>query len=111
MERGESAHRQTDDVRLVDLEHIEHRANIVARAILRILFLIIRDVRRRIAARVEGDATVVLREVTDLLFPRTKVTGKFVDKDDRNAFAGFFVIKLHSVVGRQMWHEIPVQKA
>ena len=111
MKRGEAAHRQADDMSLVDLQRIEHRADVVARAILRIFFLIFRDIGGRIAARVEGDAAVVLREVTDLLLPGAKVAGKFMDEDDRNAFAGLLVIELHSVVCRQMWHEFPVQKA
>ena len=111
MKRGETAHRQADDMRLVDLQRIEHRADVVARAILRIFFLIFRDIGWWIAARVEGDAAVILREVADLLLPRAQVAGKFVHEDNRDPFAGLFVIELHSVVCRQMWHKFPVQKA
>src|SRR4029079_18537032 len=111
MKRAEAARRQADNMSLVDLQSIEHRANVIARALLRIFFLVFRDVGGRIAARVEGDAAIVLREMTDLLLPRAAIAGKFVHKDNRNPFAGFFVIELHSVVGRQMWHEFTVQKA
>ena len=34
MQGRETAHRQADDVRLVDLERVEHRTDVVARAIL-----------------------------------------------------------------------------
>ena len=108
MKRRKAAHRKADDVGLVDLEGIEHRADVVARAILRIVLAVFRHVGGRIAARIEGDAAIVFREMTNLLLVRAKVAGKFVNKNDRNAFAGFFVIELDSVVGRQMWHEFPV---
>src|SRR5947207_5764706 len=96
---------------LIDLQRIEHRPDVVARALLRIFLLILRHIRRWIAAGVEGDAAVVFREVADLLLPRAKVAGKFMDKEDRHAFAGLFVEKLHSIVSCEMRHEIPVQKA
>src|SRR5262249_6516855 len=111
MQRREAAHREADDMRLVDLERIEHCADVVACALLRIFFLVFWDIWRRIAARVEGDAAVMLPEMADLLLPGAAIAGKFMDEDDRNAFAGFLVIELHSIVGRQMWHGIPVQKA
>jgi hypothetical protein len=46
--------------------------------------------------------------VANLLLPRANVAGKFMNKYDRHAFAGVLVIELHSIVGRQMWHEITV---
>ena len=36
MQRGKAAHRQADDMRLVDLERVEHGADVVARPLLRI---------------------------------------------------------------------------
>jgi hypothetical protein len=49
--------------------------------------------------------------MTNLLFVRTDVAGKFVNKNDGDAFAGFLVIELDPVVCRQMGHDFLVQKA
>src|ERR1700680_4206767 len=91
---------------LIDFQGIQHRADIVARAVLRIFFRIFRYVRWGITARVEGNASVVFREMPDLLLVRTIIAGEFVDEDNWNSFAGFFMVKLDSVVGRQVWHVV-----
>src|SRR4051794_32174519 len=104
MQGGKAAHRKTDDVRLVDLERIEHRADIVARPILRIFFAVLRHVGGRIAARVDGDAAIVARKVTHLLLPGTIVSRKLMDEDDRDPSSGLLVVKLHAIVGCQMRH-------
>jgi len=49
--------------------------------------------------------------MTNLLLVRTVVTGKFVNKYDGDAFAGFLVVELDPIVRREMWHEFLVQKA
>ena len=66
MHRGESAHRQADDMGRVDLEPIEHRANVVAGTRLRIPLDVLRYVGGRKAARVVGDAAIALAEVAKL---------------------------------------------
>ena len=49
--------------------------------------------------------------MTNLLLVRAVVAGKFVNKNDWNAFTGFLVIELDSVVSCQMWHEFLAQNA
>ena len=104
MQRGEAAHRQADDVRLVDLERVEHRADVVACALLRIALAVLGHVGWRIAARVIGDAAIALAEIPHLQFVRAPVAGEFVDEDDRDAAADFLVKQLNPVVGCQVRH-------
>ena len=108
MKGGKSAHRQADDMRLVDLERIEHRTDVIPRALLRVALALLRHIGGWIAARIEGHATVILRKMTNLLFIRAVVAGKFMNKNDWDAFSGFFVIELDSIVCPEMWHEFPV---
>src|SRR6185312_3237438 len=90
--------------RLVDLERVEHRADVVACALLRIALAVLGHVGWRIAARVIGDAAVALAEIPHLQFVRAPVAGEFVDEDDRDAAADFLVKQLNPVVGCQMRH-------
>ena len=85
MQRGEAAHRQADDVRLVDLQRVEHGANIIARAVLRVALDIVGHVRGRIAAGIESYAAVSAAEISDLSFIGAVVAGEFVHEDDRKA--------------------------
>ncbi len=63
MERGEPAHRIAHDMRPLDAERVEHREDVVPRALLGIALDIRRHVRGRIAACVVSDATVTAREM------------------------------------------------
>jgi hypothetical protein len=49
--------------------------------------------------------------MADLLLPGSVIAGKFMNKNDRDALTGFFVIELDPVVCRQMGHDFLVQKA
>jgi hypothetical protein len=104
MHGGEAAHRQADDVRLVDLQRIHHGADVVARAVLRVLVDRVGHLGRRIAARIVGDAAIEPAEMAHLRFPRADIAGKLVHEHDRDAGADLLVIELHSVVGGQMRH-------
>ena len=64
-----------------------------------------------IAAGIENHAAVIFCKVADLLFPGSVITGKFMNKNDRDALTRFFVIHLDPVVCRQMRHDFLVQKA
>src|SRR5215475_4576785 len=111
MKRGKSAHRKPDNVRFVDLESIQHGPDVVSGALLRIALAILGDIGRRISARVERHAAIIFREMANLLLVGAIVAGKFMDKNDRDAFDGFFIVELDPVIGRQMWHAFLIQKA
>src|SRR5215469_2324546 len=91
-------------MRLVDLERIKHRADIVAGALLRIQLTVCGDVRWRVAARVKRYASVALAEVTQLHFIGAYVAGELMDEHNRNSSSHFFVIEPDFVVGGQMRH-------
>ena len=69
MQGGKPAHGQPDDVRLVDLQAVEDRADVVAGARLRVARHAVRHVGGRPAARIEGDAAVAPREDSGLAAP------------------------------------------
>ena len=104
MQRRQCAHRTPDHMRLVDLQRIQHRADVVAGARLRIHGHVLRHVGGRPAARIEGDASVAPREIAHLRLPAAVVAGKLVHEHDRHAAAGFLVVELHAVVGGEMGH-------
>src|SRR5262249_461275 len=106
-----STHRETDNMSLVNIERIKHSANVVTRALLRIALAVAGHIRGWIAARIKGHTAVIFRKVANLLFVRAVVAGKFVNKNNRDAFASFFVIELDSIVRRQMWHGVLVKNA
>ena len=49
--------------------------------------------------------------MANLLLVGAVVAGKFMDKNNWDAFAGFLIVELGPVIGRQMWHAILIQKA
>ena len=104
MERGKAAHRDADDMRLGNAEPVEHGADVVAGAILRIALRVLRHIRGRITAGVVGDAAVTAREIADLRLEAATVVGKLVDKDNRGARPGFLVIEPDAVIGGDVWH-------
>ncbi len=108
MQGRKPAHRDADDMRLVDLERVEHGADVVPGAVLRIARRVLRHVRGRIAARVVGDAAIAPPEIAHLAFVAAIVVGEFVDEDDRRPRPGLLVIEAHAVIGRQVWHRFPL---
>src|SRR5207302_32583 len=104
MQRGEGAHRQPDNVRALDAERIEHTADIVAGARLRVALELLRNVGGRIAARVIRDAAIAAREMAQLRLPAASVARELVHEQQRDARAGFFVIQLDAVVRGQFRH-------
>src|SRR5580700_2991056 len=94
-------------MRLVEFERIEHRADVIARAVLRKALAVLGYIRRGIAACIKGDTAVALTEMAQLQFIGSIVAGKFVNEDDRNPAADLFVIELDAVVGCQMRHGRP----
>jgi hypothetical protein len=104
VERREAAHRQPDDVRLVDLQVIENGQDVVGCADLAVARGLLRHIRRRVAARAPGDAAMALAEMAHLHLPRAVVGGELVDEDDGRARAGLLVVELHAVVGGGKWH-------
>ena len=105
MQRGKAAHRQADEVRGLDRQGVEHGADVVAGAVLRIALHVVGHVGGRIAARVVGNAAVTPAEMPHLQFPRTMVAGEFMHEDDRDARADLFIEKLRAIVRCQMRHE------
>jgi hypothetical protein len=104
MQSGEAAHRQTDDVRLVELQMIEDGQDVVGSTGLAVARRFLRHVGRRIAARAPGDAAVALAEMAHLRFPRAVVGGVFMHEHDRCARARLLVVELHAIVGGGIWH-------
>ena len=104
MQRREPAHRNADDMGLIDRERVEHGADIVARPVLRIAVGVIRHIGGRIAAGIVRDAAVTPAEIPHLPLVAAIVVGEFVDEHDRGAGAGLLVIEADPVIGRQVWH-------
>jgi hypothetical protein len=99
MQRGEAAHRQADHMRLCDAQMIEHRQDVVRRAVLRIGIDRSRHVRGRVAARGKADRPMALPEMPHLGFPVAMIGGVFVDEDDRHAAAGFLEVQADAIIG------------
>ena len=89
-------------MRLVDLQRIEHGADVVAGAILRIARRVLGHVRGRVAAGIVGDAAVAPPEIAHLAFVAAIVVGEFVDEDDRRPRPCLLVIEADAVIGRQL---------
>ena len=104
MQRRKPAHRDADDMRLVDPERVEHGADVVAGAVLRVARRLFGHVRGRVAAGVVGDAAVAPPEIAHLPFIAAVIVGEFMDKDDRRPRPGLLVIKPHTIIGRKLWH-------
>ena len=85
-----------DDIRgLMDALGIA-RAHVCG-LILRIHLPALRHVRRRVAARVVGDAAIAPAEEADLRLPAVQIIGELVHEHDRRAFSGFFVVQAYAV--------------
>src|ERR1035437_7654642 len=104
MQSCEAAHRQADDMRLVDFECVEHRTDVVTRPLLRVTLSVIGHVGWWITPRVVGDAAVPLAEIAHLRLIGTQVTGEFVHPNDRNSAAYLFIVELDSIVSCHVRH-------
>src|SRR5690348_13983426 len=91
-------------MRLVDLAVVEHRADIIAGALLRIERAVARNVGGWIAAGVKRNAAIAPAEITHLHLIGANIAGKFVDKDNGNAAAHLLVIELDVVVRDEVRH-------
>jgi hypothetical protein len=104
MERCETAHRDSDNVRSLEAKTIEDREDIVARPILRVAGRLRGNVGRRVAARVIGDASVAPGEVTHLRFIAAAVAGELMHKDHRLARARVLIVEFHAIVSGNVGH-------
>src|SRR6516165_9030200 len=104
MQCCKTAHRYADDVRLGDRETVEHGADVVAGALLRIAGGIFWYIRGRVAAGIVCNAAIAPREVADLRLKATVIVGKLVDKHNRSARPGLFVVETDAVIGGDVWH-------
>ena len=104
MQGRKPAHRDADDVRLADRQRVEHGADVVAGAVLRIARGVFGHIGRRVAARIVGDAAVAPPEIPHLRLVAAVIVGEFVDEHDRRAGAGLLVIEADAVIGGQVWH-------
>src|SRR4029453_4742181 len=91
-------------MRLVDLEMVHDRGDVVGGAVLGVARGSLRHVRRRRAAGTISDAAVALAEVAHLRLPRAVVGRELVDEHDGLAGAGLLVPELHAIVGGGVWH-------
>src|SRR6188472_3348444 len=106
MQRGEAAHRQSDDVRALDAGRIHHRRDIRHRERLRIRVDIFRYVGRRITARRERDAAVPARERAQLWLPAFVAAAELVYEHDRRSLAGLFVVEAYAALTLRVAHRI-----
>ena len=80
MQCRETAHRNANDMRLGDREPVEHGADIVAGAVLRIAAGILGHIGGWIAAGIVRDAAIAPRKVADLRFEAAVIVGKLWTK-------------------------------
>ncbi len=97
MQRRESAHRQSDDVRRSVRDGAHHVGEIVGGAVLAVGADIGRNGRRRIAARAIDRAAKVAGEIADLRIPAPRIAGEFVNEDQRRAAPGRAHVELDSI--------------
>src|ERR671934_3140572 len=97
VEAAEAARRHPDDVGFFDPKVVEDCDRVVTRRLLRVDARIGRDVGRREAARVEGDAAVAPAEFSDLRLPPSMIVCELVDKEDRRSGARLLEVKADAV--------------
>ena len=91
-------------MRAIDPEMIEYRDDVVARARLGVLALVVGRVGERIAAGVIRDAAVAAREKPYLRLPAAVVPRELVHEDQGGAAARFLVIEPDTVVRGRVRH-------
>src|SRR5262249_11383259 len=106
MQRRKAAHRQADDMRLVDAEAVEHRKDVVAGAVLRIALRLRRHVGGRVTAGVVGNAAVAPAEMAQLRLPRAVVAGELMYEHDRRTRTDLLVKEFHAIVGGKVRHRV-----
>src|SRR5713101_3263376 len=104
MQGRQPAHRNTNDMGLVDSQAVQHRTNVVARPLLRILLLVVGDIGWRIAACVVSDTSIAAGKIPDLRLVAAMVAAKFMHKYDGESFTRLFVIEFDAVVGSNIRH-------
>lgn len=97
VQRGEGAHAQTDDVRLIQWQRLHDRGDVVWRLRLSVGRALLGHIGGRITAGVEADAAVVAPEPAHLLLPASKIAAELMDEDVRIAAACFFVPKAGAI--------------
>src|SRR5262249_4580261 len=107
MQRGKAAHRQSDDVRLLFTEAVEHGEDIVGGASLGIRRDVLGYIGRREAARIESDRAIALAEVPQLRFEASDVAGELMHEDHRTAIAGLLEIQAYTIVRHRIGHRSP----
>src|SRR6185312_10699508 len=83
----------SDDISVADAEVMQYRHRIVAREFITVIGIGLRHVRRRIAARVIGDAAIAAGKIPDLAFPFAIIGAVFVNEQDGKAGAGLLVVQ------------------
>src|SRR4030095_1232512 len=66
-------HREAADVRLRNLQGVEHAPDVLSGALLRVRLHVVGDVRRRVAPRIECDRPIASGEETALEIPTSVV--------------------------------------
>ena len=75
---------------------LQHRRNVIGRVILPIRSVILGNIGRRIAARVEGDASILAREPSHLGFPFAMVGAELMHENDRMTGPGLLEVQFYS---------------
>lgn len=85
-------------------EVIQHGDGVLHRPLLRVGGRGGRYIRRRIAARVIGDAAIAAAEVAHLRFPASGIASKLMNEKNRDAASGRFAEELHPIIGDRIGH-------
>src|SRR5215467_3292981 len=93
MQRRETSHREPNDMRAVNAEMIQQRADVVGGAVLRIGCRTWWHVGRLVTSRVERDATVALAEMAHLWLPAAVIPGELVHEDQRLSGTCFLIVQ------------------
>src|SRR5271167_1065128 len=96
MKRRKRAHAQAHHMRAFHAEMRQHRGDVAGGVVLSVRRVILGNVGGRIAASVEGYASVIAREPADLRLPLPVVRTELMDKDERMAGSGLFEVELSS---------------
>jgi hypothetical protein len=96
---SETAHRQADQVGLLNLDRVDHGQSILHSPILRISSRIGGHIRRGITPGGKRDTPVSAGEVTHLRLPAAMVTRKLVYEENWGALPCHLYVEGHLVVG------------